>query len=158
MVHQTLLCAVVLPTDRAHGHEFSRQFEESCQKLDDYVHFLEVEIKDRADLIEMLEQSEIYYDAQYGEAKIVANVSIVLMMDIMTNSLRWIRELGTDTHKALMYSDDCTRTGWILGVHKHKVSVRRTGGRAGVRAGGRAGGQADGRTDGRTDGWTDWFN
>lgn len=66
----------LLCLDRSHGHEFSRQFEESCQKLDDYVHHLEVEIKDRADLIEMLEQSEIYYDAQYGEAKIVANVSI----------------------------------------------------------------------------------
>ena len=66
-----------LSTDRAHGREFSRQFEESCQKLDDYVHHLEVEIKDRADLTEMLEDSEIYYDAQYGEAKIVTNVSSV---------------------------------------------------------------------------------
>lgn len=39
---------------------------------------LSKEIKDRATMIEMLEQSELYYDAQYGEAKIVANVSLYI--------------------------------------------------------------------------------
>ncbi len=44
-------------------------------KLEEYVHCVEQEIKDRAALIESLEEAEVFYDAQYGEAKIVANVS-----------------------------------------------------------------------------------
>ena len=32
-------------------------------------------MKERSALIELLEEGEVYYDAQYGEAKIVANVS-----------------------------------------------------------------------------------
>ena len=39
---------------------------------------VEQEIKDRAALIESLEQTEVFYDAQYGEAKIVANVRLIV--------------------------------------------------------------------------------
>ena len=46
--------------------------------MEDYVKSLEKEIADRTVLIEMLEQSELYYDSQYGEAKIVANVWVTL--------------------------------------------------------------------------------
>lgn len=63
-------------SDRAHGKEFSQNFEDSCVKLEEYVHLVEQEIKDRAALIESLEETEVFYDAQYGEAKIVANVSM----------------------------------------------------------------------------------
>ena len=63
--------------DRSQGKDFCGEFETACTKIDDYVNALSKEIQDRAALIEMLEQSELYYDAQYGEAKIVANVSIV---------------------------------------------------------------------------------
>ena len=62
--------------DRSQGKEFCADFELACTKLEDYVGALSQEIAGRTALIEMLEQSELYYDAQYGEAKIVANVSI----------------------------------------------------------------------------------
>ena len=61
--------------DRAHGKEFSQNFENSCLKLEEYVGCVEQELKDRAALIEALEEAEVFYDAQYGEAKIVTNVS-----------------------------------------------------------------------------------
>ncbi|CAI9717324.1 Hypothetical predicted protein [Octopus vulgaris] len=59
--------------DRAHGKEFSRQFEDACNKLDDYVVSLQKEIDHRTAMITMLEQSELFYEDQYREAKIVAN-------------------------------------------------------------------------------------
>ena len=40
------------------------------------MHCVEQELKDRAALIESLEEAEVFYDAQYGEAKIVANVRL----------------------------------------------------------------------------------
>ncbi len=61
-------------SDRSHGKEFCESFEESCTRLEELVENLQEENKDRTSLIEMLEQSEIFYDSQYGEAKIVANV------------------------------------------------------------------------------------
>ncbi|XP_074651428.1 uncharacterized protein LOC141906116 isoform X2 [Tubulanus polymorphus] len=59
--------------DRSHGYDFARQFEESCNKLEDYVKYLEKVAGDRESLLLMLDTSEMYYDAQYGEAKVVAN-------------------------------------------------------------------------------------
>lgn len=59
--------------DRQHGKEFSQQFEDTCCKVEHYVVQLERAIKERASLIEILEESELFYDAQYGEAKIVVN-------------------------------------------------------------------------------------
>ncbi len=47
-------------------------------KLEEYVTCVENEMKERSALIELLEEGEVYYDAQYGEAKIVANVSLFL--------------------------------------------------------------------------------
>ena len=43
-------------------------------RLEEYVSCLEREIRDRSGLTELLEHSELYYDAQYGEARIVTNV------------------------------------------------------------------------------------
>lgn len=62
--------------DRAQGEQFVRQFEASCVKLEEFVRAVEKEMKDRAALVELLEQSELFYDAQHGEAKIVANVRL----------------------------------------------------------------------------------
>ena len=60
--------------DKSHGTEFLRQFDDSCSKLEEFVGAVHKEMKDRAALVELLEQSELFYDAQHGEAKIVANV------------------------------------------------------------------------------------
>ena len=63
--------------DRSHGKEFCKQFEDSCIKIEDYVNTLEREITQRKTVLMMCENSEIFYDEQFKEAKIVANVSIV---------------------------------------------------------------------------------
>ncbi len=61
--------------DRSVGKDMSQQFEADCVKTEECVTMIDKELKERNGLIELLEQSELFYDAQYGEAKIVANVS-----------------------------------------------------------------------------------
>ncbi|XP_041464248.1 protein piccolo-like [Lytechinus variegatus] len=59
--------------DRAGGKLFSQQFEDAADRLEEFVVALEKEVNLRKQLVDLLEKSEIYYDAQMGEAKIVAN-------------------------------------------------------------------------------------
>ncbi|XP_048476393.1 regulation of nuclear pre-mRNA domain-containing protein 2-like isoform X4 [Rhincodon typus] len=59
--------------DRAGGKRFSKDFEESSSKLEDFCAELEREVKKTPPLIEALENAEIFYEAQYKEVKIVAN-------------------------------------------------------------------------------------
>lgn len=66
---------VFLCTDRAHGNEFSTQFEESCLRLEEAVRGLEKTNGEQKDLMAQLHTSEYFYDQQYREARIVANVS-----------------------------------------------------------------------------------
>ena len=40
---------------------------------------METELQQRSKTLELLQQSEIYYDAQYGEAHIVAKVNIKML-------------------------------------------------------------------------------
>lgn len=65
--------------DRSHGSQFSHHIEDIHHSLDDYVSSLEKEWTYRQQTISQLEQSELFYDIQYGEAKIVANVSLTLV-------------------------------------------------------------------------------
>jgi len=48
-----------------------------------FVRALELEIKERNALIELLEHADSFYETQKGEAKVVANVSIVLIPNIV---------------------------------------------------------------------------
>ncbi|KAK3098614.1 hypothetical protein FSP39_021237 [Pinctada imbricata] len=59
--------------DRAHGKQFIQQFEDSCAKLENYMNGAEKKMTEEKELIEMLTESEVFYDEQYREAKIVAN-------------------------------------------------------------------------------------
>ena len=65
--------------DRSHGSQFTQHIEDIHRGLDDYVSSLEKELSYRQQTVEQLEQSELFYDIQYGEAKIVANVWSLLM-------------------------------------------------------------------------------
>ena len=56
--------------------EYADDMAESCRQVRTFVTNLETETKERAALIEMLEQSELYYDAQANEANTVAMVSL----------------------------------------------------------------------------------
>lgn len=69
-------------TDRAHIKDFMKQFDDSCSKLEDVLSLLSATMKERQALIELLEQSELYYDTQYGEAKVVTNVSLRLRSQV----------------------------------------------------------------------------
>lgn len=67
-----MLCIIL---DRTHGQQFKREFDESARCLEELIKTITKEIKERTELILLLEQSEIYYDNQRAEAKVVANVS-----------------------------------------------------------------------------------
>ena len=62
--------------DRAHGNDFSSHFEDSCMKLEDLVKRQTQHLNDQQAMMEVLTTSETFYEEQYREAKIVANVSI----------------------------------------------------------------------------------
>jgi len=48
-----------------------------------FVRALELEIKERNALIELLEHADSFYETQKGEAKVVANVSMVLIPKVV---------------------------------------------------------------------------
>lgn len=59
--------------DRMHGTKHCNDFEDACSKLEDYVTSLAEQIQMQKDVGDRLVQSQVYYEHQYGEAKIVAN-------------------------------------------------------------------------------------
>lgn len=59
--------------DRTHGQQFKQDFDKSFRQLEEFIETLTQEVAERNELILLLEQSEIYYDTQRGEAKVVAN-------------------------------------------------------------------------------------
>ena len=61
--------------DRNQGIEYAEELEAACRQIKSYVNNLETEMKERAALVELLEQSQLYYDAQSSEANVVAMVS-----------------------------------------------------------------------------------
>lgn len=67
-------------TDKAEGNKFAKDFEENSQKLQEFVGFLEKELKSGPPLIDALGNADIFYEMQYKEVKIVANVSGSLLV------------------------------------------------------------------------------
>ncbi|KAG8222834.1 hypothetical protein J437_LFUL010346 [Ladona fulva] len=59
--------------DRRQGDDVVSEVDEGVAKMEAYVRALEQELKERAVLIELLEQGNQFYDVQKGEAKVVAN-------------------------------------------------------------------------------------
>lgn len=59
--------------DKSHGEQYSKDFDDATKLMESLVSTLEKEIAIRNDLIEYLEKSEIFYETQKGEAKIVAS-------------------------------------------------------------------------------------
>lgn len=59
--------------DKAGGNKFAKDFEEGSLKLQEFVSFLEKEIKTGPPLLESLGNADIFYEMQYKEVKIVAN-------------------------------------------------------------------------------------
>ncbi|TSO05400.1 Regulation of nuclear pre-mRNA domain-containing protein 2 [Bagarius yarrelli] len=59
--------------DKAGGKRFSKDFEDGSAKLQDFVAFLDGEVKKGPAVIDALENADIFYEMQYKEVKIVAN-------------------------------------------------------------------------------------
>lgn len=62
--------------DKAGGKKFSRDFEEGSAQLQEFVKFFEQQSKTGPQLLEVLSNADVFYEMQYKEVKIVANVSI----------------------------------------------------------------------------------
>ncbi|KAK2887532.1 hypothetical protein Q8A67_015760 [Cirrhinus molitorella] len=58
--------------DKAGGKKFSKDFEDGSTKLQEFVSFLDGEVKKGPPLMEALENADIFYEMQYKEVKIVA--------------------------------------------------------------------------------------
>lgn len=69
----TTTSSVVL--DKTGGKKFSKEFEEASAKLEEFVNGLDKQVKNGPSLTEALENAGIFYEAQYKEVKVVANVS-----------------------------------------------------------------------------------
>lgn len=54
------------------------EFEEAVIALECYLAAVQKEVEERTQLVTLLEQAEIFYETQRGEAKLVANVSITV--------------------------------------------------------------------------------
>ncbi|XP_061109890.1 LOW QUALITY PROTEIN: regulation of nuclear pre-mRNA domain-containing protein 2a [Conger conger] len=59
--------------DKAGGKKFSKDFEEGSTKLQDFVGFLEKQLKGGPPLLEALSNADVFYEMQYKEVKIIAN-------------------------------------------------------------------------------------
>lgn len=68
-----------LLTDQRHGADWEQQLEEGVKTMTDFISALKSEIKERNGVIEMLDQADSFYDNQRGEAKIVCNVSVIIL-------------------------------------------------------------------------------
>lgn len=59
--------------DKAGGKKFSKDFEESSAKLEEFVGILDKQVKHSPSLAEALDNAGIFYEAQYREVKVVVN-------------------------------------------------------------------------------------
>lgn len=62
--------------DKVEGNKFAKDFEDNSEKLQEFVTFLDKELKTAPPLLEALGNADIFYEMQYKEVKIVANVSV----------------------------------------------------------------------------------
>ncbi len=75
--------SIKLTKDKRQCAKFKVEFENSCLKLEELQRRMATQAEKRKVLVQLLEQSEIFYDAQYNDAKTVSNVSsIILVRDI----------------------------------------------------------------------------
>lgn len=64
--------------ERGTSRERLEEFEDSVLGLECYIASVQKETEERTRVVTLLEQAEIFYETQRGEAKLVANVSLLL--------------------------------------------------------------------------------
>lgn len=77
MLNCLCVCHLSLILDKAGGNKFAKDFEDGSLKLQEFVSFMEKELKTGPPLLEALGNADIFYEMQYKEVKIVANVSVL---------------------------------------------------------------------------------
>lgn len=65
--------------DKSQCSKFKTDFENSCALLEEFLNMLQNMGKQRAELVNLMEKSEIFYEAQFNDAKKVNNVSYELI-------------------------------------------------------------------------------
>lgn len=80
--------SIKLTKDKGQCAKFKKEYENSCLKLQELLVKMEQQAEKRKQLVQLLEQSEIFYDAQYNDAKTVSNVIIVFYLNT-TVGLIW---------------------------------------------------------------------
>ena len=60
--------------ERRKTDDFFTEFDNSVERMEDYVRALERETHERATLLNLLEQADLFYDSQRGEFKVVCTV------------------------------------------------------------------------------------
>ena len=70
------LCASL--KDRRHVEDAEKEVEIAVRNVENYVRALEAEIRERTQVLDLLEQADQFYETQRGEVKIVTNVSLYL--------------------------------------------------------------------------------
>lgn len=63
--------------ERCKTDDFFSEFDASVGRMEEYVKALEVETCERASLLGLLEQADLFYDAQRGEFKVVWTVRVL---------------------------------------------------------------------------------
>ena len=84
--------------DKAGGNKFAKDFEDGSLKLQEFVSFMEKELKTGPPLLEALGNADIFYEMQYKEVKIVANVSVWFL---------WIEIEDGSAENVLVFVDSC---------------------------------------------------
>lgn len=77
-----------VPTDKAGGKKFSKDFEEGSAQLQEFVKFFDKQNKIGPPLLDVLSNADIFYEMQYNEVKIVANVSSRIFAGVIQTSFR----------------------------------------------------------------------
>jgi len=67
--------------DRRRMEDAEKEIDLVARNVENYVRALEAEIRERTQVVELLEQADQFYETQRGEVKIVTNVSQILQSD-----------------------------------------------------------------------------
>ncbi|XP_075215420.1 regulation of nuclear pre-mRNA domain-containing protein 2-like [Lycorma delicatula] len=75
--------------DRRHGEDVVAEVENGIDKMEAYIKALELEIKERQELIELLDLADVFYETQKGEARIVCNEKLSKMEYLCKTHSSW---------------------------------------------------------------------
>ena len=83
LYRQAFYVFFLLP-DRTEGKKFSKDLEAANTRMAEFCAQLDKDVKMKPTLIESLEKSEIFYEAQYKEVKIVVNVCLKFIIGTLS--------------------------------------------------------------------------